>query len=221
MIKMPKNQNEQIDEETFRKQQQLAELKLKAQQLYERYGIKSLKDVVKTIDFEQENVSPTKTIIETAKQWFDVDEDDERLRFLGKTDLTRSDAEVVGAKGTAYIRLIRADVYQLLKEDYCREHGITVKEFDYLVKTAAEMPDMPPHTYDEYDNYLWQESEHLMEETPIIWDDASVGFMRGMISKGRKGRYEYRDILVGPQKKEHEDATQKEKILNKIKSSLD
>ncbi|MCD6261654.1 MAG: hypothetical protein J7J52_01350 [Deltaproteobacteria bacterium] len=215
------NTEEQLDEETLRKQQQLAELKLKAQQLYEKYGIQSLRDVVKTIDLEQENMSPTKTIIETAKEWFDVNEEDERLRFLGKTDLTRSDAEVIGAKGTAYIRLIRADVYQLLKEEYCRENGITLKEFEYLVKTGAAIPDMEPHTFDELDEFFWQEAKHMMEETPIIWDDASVGFMRGMVSKGRKGRYEYRDILVGPPQKDYKEESEKDRILKKIKNSLD
>jgi len=215
------NTEEQLDEETLRKQQQLAELKLKAQQLYEKYGIQSLRDVVKTIDLEQESMSPTKTIIETAKEWFDVNEEDERLRFLGKTDLTRSDAEIIGAKGTAYIRLIRADIYQLLKEEYCRENGITLKEFEYLVKTGAAIPNMESLSFDELDEFFWQEAKHMMEETPIIWDDASVGFMRGMVSKGRKGRYEYRDILVGPPKKDNKEESEKDRILKKIKSSLD
>ena len=214
------NTEEQLDEETLRKQQQLAELKLKAQQLYEKYGIQSLRDVVKTIDLEQHGEVPMQAL-ETDKKWFDVDEQDEWLKYLGKTVLTGSQTEIVGGKGTAYLRLIRADVYQLLKEEYCRENGITLKEFEYLVKTGAAIPDMEPHTFDELDEFFWQEAIHMMEETPIIFENAAIGLMRGRISKDGRARYEYKDIRMGPPKKDYKEESEKDRILKKIKNSLD
>lgn len=200
----------QVD--NIRQIEEATRLKIHLENLRKEYGIQNLNDVVKRINYEEQNRSDYGTMVETAKEWFEVEEEDERNRFLGKTDFERSDAEVIGGKGTAYIRVILSDIYQMLKERYCRVEDMTLEEFDDMVKTSDE--------YEKYGDKIWENAKFLMVEHPILIEDVSIGLMRGLISKGRKGRYEYRDIIVGPKEREKELA-KREEMIRKVRKHLD
>lgn len=204
---------DRLDEDIKRKAEEKARLEMEMRQLQEQFGIQDMNEMIQALNYEEQQKSDYKELVSTAREFFDIEEKDERLRFMGKTDFQRSDAEVVGGKGTAYIRLIRSDVYQLLKWDFCQNEDMTIEEFDDMVEANQE--------YAEYNEFLWERAAEMLRQYPIVIEDTSVGLMRGLVSRGRKGRYEYRDIISGQQQQQPGDITRKEELLKKIQKYVD
>ena len=93
-------------------------------------GLPTIQKLVKRIDRSEE--SDTKYTVSVLKDFFDVNRflDEPRKHFMPKTELTRNDAEILGAKTHAYLDDYRSTIYRLEKKKWCRDHNITIEEFN-------------------------------------------------------------------------------------------
>ncbi len=208
------------------------------EEMVDTFGAKSINKLVGIAAGGEGKESDFKFAMDLADKYFDLtpiegERDRERDRIIPKTQLDRGDAEIIGGKGLAYIRLILSDVHRILKWHWCKKYNITVTQFDdnkemdtalvqgVITQNGEELDTDFDVDFNKLDEQLWVKAAELMAEYPIIFEDLTVGFMLGMISYKRRGRYEFKDI-VSPMSRPYDEAAKekRKKLLDKLERGL-
>lgn len=205
-----------------------------ADEMVDAFGAESINKLIGMAASGEGKESDFKYSMDLADKYFDLTGiEGERDRIIPKTQFDRGDAEIIGGKGLAYIRLILSDVHRILKWHWCEKYNITITQFDdnkemdnamvqgvimqngEIIKTDFDVD------FNKLDEQLWIKAAELMVEYPIIFEDLTVGFMLGMISYKRRGRYEFKDI-VSPMSRPFDEAAKekRKKLMDKIERGL-
>jgi len=105
--------------------------------LKERFGLTDLSDVITKPNNIDAASSDYKVLVEILRLFFEIDERDNFLRWLAKSNFRRKDSEIL-ATIHAVLQQYKYDIYEIELEKYCLIHGWTREEYMEGLKNKKE-----------------------------------------------------------------------------------